>query len=333
MTIESVTHTTSFRAGETSALPAVIRSLGHSPEDTFAKARVDAEVYTHPERRIAVQDLGRLLDFAARITERPDIALLLADDYRPERLGLIGDVMAAGPDLNAALKNLVRLFQYNSLAGYVVLSVSAGEVLIKFELRDSDFPGSEYILEGATGIIARLIRSLCGEQWRPDEVHLGRKRTSDRELYEKFFGAPIRFSATEDALFFPSKYLALPVKREEHRREAQLLEIAAAPYSEKVRRQVAMRLGLLPINAEAVACRLGTSRRQLFRRLKVEDTSFQKIVDEFRFARARHLLATGDAPLAQIAFALGFPEHSAFTRAFVRWSGVTPTVWRRDRRD
>ena len=33
-------------------------------------------------------------------------------------------------------------------------------------------------------------------------------------------------------------------------------------------------------------------------------------------------------PLAQIAAALGYSEASAFTRAFRRWSGQTPTTWR-----
>ena len=33
-------------------------------------------------------------------------------------------------------------------------------------------------------------------------------------------------------------------------------------------------------------------------------------------------------PLAQIAVALGYSEVSAFTRAFRRWSGQTPTAWR-----
>jgi AraC-like DNA-binding protein len=32
-------------------------------------------------------------------------------------------------------------------------------------------------------------------------------------------------------------------------------------------------------------------------------------------------------PLGQIAAVLGYSEASAFTRAFRRWSGRTPTAW------
>ena len=38
-----------------------------------------------------------------------------------------------------------------------------------------------------------------------------------------------------------------------------------------------------------------------------------------------------DKPIAQIAFALGFAEPSAFTRAFKTWSGTTPARWRPER--
>jgi AraC-like DNA-binding protein len=140
---------------------------------------------------------------------------------------------------------------------------------------------------------------------------------------------PVRFSATEDAILFSADWLERPVSREERRQEGRRLEIAATPYSELVRRQVALRLGFASLGAQEIATQLGISRRQLFRHLKAEGTSCQALVDGFRFARARHLLAAGDAPLAQIGFALGFPEQSSFTRAFARWSGMTPREWRR----
>ncbi len=329
MASEGNAHSTSFRTGSSFALPAVIRSLGHSPEAVFAEAGVDPALYANPENRIAARDLGRLFACAARATARPDIALVVVAGFRPGGLGLVGEVAAEGPDVGTALRNLVRLLQYNTLAGYPVLSVSGSTAAMKFELRDADFPGSGFILEGATGIILRFLQWLCEDRWRPDEVHLCRREPSDPGPFRTFFGAPIRFSATEDAILFAAEWLDRLVPREERRREARRLEIAAAPWSERVRRQVALRLGLAPLDAAAIAGELVLSRRQLFRHLKAEGTTFQALVDGFRFARARHLLTAGDAPLAQIAFALGFPEQSAFTRAFVRWAGTTPGEWRR----
>lgn len=324
-----VLRTTSFRVGPSVALPHVLRSLGHAPEAVFAEANVALEPFAHPENRIPAQDLGRLLVCAEDITGRTDIALLVVDSFRPQGLGLVGEIAAEGPDVETALKNIVRLLQYNTLAGYPVLAVADRTATMKFELRDADFPGAGFVLEGAAGILVRLLQWLCGEQWRPDEVRLCRREPADPRPFEAFFGMPIRFSSTEDAILFGADLLQRAVFREERRVATRGIEVVAAPYSELVRRQLAIRLGFAPLDAEAIADGLGISRRTLFRHLKGEGTTVQALVDDFRFARARHLLAAGDASLAEIAFALGFPEQSAFTRAFARWSGVPPGAWRR----
>jgi AraC-like DNA-binding protein len=170
---------------------------------------------------------------------------------------------------------------------------------------------------------------LCGKVWKPEEVHLSGRKPPDPRPFRDFFGAPIRFSATNDAILFSSDWLNCPVAREQHRLDSRRLEIEAAPFSELVRRQVAMSLGFDSLDAEDLAERLGISRRHLFRQLNAEGTTCQRIVDDVKFSRARHLLAAGDAAITEIALALGYPDPSSFTRAFARWSGVPPKEWRK----
>jgi AraC-like DNA-binding protein len=57
---------------------------------------------------------------------------------------------------------------------------------------------------------------------------------------------------------------------------------------------------------------------------------FKALANEIRFEIARQLLEDTEVPLGQIGAALGYSEASAFTRAFRRWSGQTPTSWRAD---
>jgi AraC-like DNA-binding protein len=170
---------------------------------------------------------------------------------------------------------------------------------------------------------------LCGKQWRPEEVHLSRRKPSNPRPFQDFFGAPIRFSATDDAILFSSDWLERPVSREQRRLDSTRLEIAAAPFSERVRREAAINIGFGPSGAKDIARWLGVSPRQLFRHLKAEGATCQELVDDVKFSRARHLLAAGDAPITEIAFALGYPDQSSFTRAFARWSGMPPSEWRK----
>ena len=55
---------------------------------------------------------------------------------------------------------------------------------------------------------------------------------------------------------------------------------------------------------------------------------YRAIANEVRFEIARQLLEDTEVPLGQIAAALGYSEASAFTRAFRRWAGQTPSDWR-----
>ena len=322
-------YTNSFRVGSSFSLPAVIEALGHSSEAVFASANVDPALYRAPENRIAARDLGRLFLCAAQVTGHEDIGLLVVDSFKPGGLGLVGLVAAEGPDVNTALKNLVRLLRYNTLAGYPALQNADAVATMKFELRNADFPGSEFILEGATGIILRFMRWVCGPAWEAEEIHLSRRRPANPQPFEDFFRAPIRFSATEDGVLFSTDWLNRRVPGEEDRSRSRQIEIGTSPFSELVRRQAAMDLGFETLTGEGIATRLGMSRRQLFRRLKAEGTTCLKIVDEVRFARARHLLAAGDAAIAEIAFAVGYPDQTSFTRAFTRWAGLSPGAWRR----
>ena len=48
--------------------------------------------------------------------------------------------------------------------------------------------------------------------------------------------------------------------------------------------------------------------------------------------KARRILRETELGVSEIAHQCGFYDHSAFTRAFRRWSGTTPAQWRLSRR-
>ncbi|MDR7036081.1 AraC-like DNA-binding protein [Methylobacterium sp. BE186] len=70
------------------------------------------------------------------------------------------------------------------------------------------------------------------------------------------------------------------------------------------------------------------NRRTLSRQLRAEGTSFKQLSNEAQFRVAKHLLADTCMAIGRISVALGFSEPAAFTHAFRRWSGMTPSVWR-----
>jgi AraC-like DNA-binding protein len=99
-------------------------------------------------------------------------------------------------------------------------------------------------------------------------------------------------------------------------------------FSEELRRALKTKLLKGPCTSKEIACLFSIHHRTLSRRLAREGITFQQIADEIRFALARNLLADTELPLNQIAVVMKFSEPSAFTRAFRRWSGQSPSAWR-----
>ena len=73
----------------------------------------------------------------------------------------------------------------------------------------------------------------------------------------------------------------------------------------------------------------GTSVRSLQPSLTEAGTSYSQLVDELRLRTARELLGDERCALGEIAYELGYSDPAHFTRAFRRWTGSTPSAWRR----
>jgi AraC-like DNA-binding protein len=106
-----------------------------------------------------------------------------------------------------------------------------------------------------------------------------------------------------------------------------------SPLIEGVRRVLRTELLKDTCSVAAIACLFSMHRRTLHRHLRTEGVAFRQVANEIRFEIACDLLANTEMTLGQIAAALRYSEPSAFTRAFRRWSGQTPSVWRSDHAD
>jgi AraC-like DNA-binding protein len=77
-----------------------------------------------------------------------------------------------------------------------------------------------------------------------------------------------------------------------------------------------------------VAAKLGMTRRSLQRLLGAHRTTFNCMVGGALLRRAKVLLDDGTVPITEIALELGYRDPAHFTRAFRRWTGVSPTTYR-----
>lgn len=156
--------------------------------------------------------------------------------------------------------------------------------------------------------------------------------------YRLFFGAPVRFDQPETRLVFDAEFLNLPTIRDE-RALKEFLRHAPGNILVRYRHDMGLsaairkRLGGLAPQAwpgfEELAGRMRIPAPSLRRRLKLEGQTYREIKDDLRRALAMEALAEGHANVTQLAADLGFSEPSAFYRAFRKWTGKSPAVFRR----
>lgn len=198
---------------------------------------------------------------------------------------------------------------------------------------------SRHLSEYCVASSCRLMGWLTLQASRPSEIHFRHRRVGDRVEYESFFGCRVEFDADEDGAALSRAALAERVvsANEELAAELELLlrsELARqVPVAFAERVTLALRAGQLRpdlCRREVIARRLGVSTRTLQRRLQDEGTGFGEILDRIRREAALVLIVDPTMSVRAVAHCVGYGDQYAFNRAFRRWTGRSPSAYRRE---
>ncbi|WP_424965307.1 AraC family transcriptional regulator ligand-binding domain-containing protein [Dinoroseobacter sp. S375] len=193
--------------------------------------------------------------------------------------------------------------------------------------------GHMLILKLAHGILSWLARQevpLAG-------VAFAFEPPSFEEDYAVIFPAPIRFSAPATTIRVPTKALG-PVQIRSSDDLDRFLENAPRDWiftrSQEHTQSLRVRAYLTEVPWEAAhlgaaANALHMTPRTLIRRLEADGTSFQAIKDGLRRDIAIRRLQLEEASIEAIAQDVGFSSAASFHKAFHRWTGATPSSYRR----
>ncbi|WP_196159040.1 AraC family transcriptional regulator [Reinekea sp. G2M2-21] len=94
----------------------------------------------------------------------------------------------------------------------------------------------------------------------------------------------------------------------------------------RVQRIIREELAVSSVTRAEVARQLGMSEKTLERRLSESDLSFSAVLQRTRETLADMYLKTPGMSIDEIARKLGYSDRSAFTKAYKRWTGNTPSV-------
>lgn len=285
-----------------------------------------------PQARRENSTQRRFWSAAERISGDPDIGLHVGEFMPPFRGQVMEYLFLSSPTFG---EGLVRALRYHRLlTDALPLSLRVeGDVAIVSGL---EHPVRHY-LEIALCVFMQFWRHVTDGEFRPREIWLTYTAGADLAEYERIYGCPVRLGMPEGALRFDAALLQRPSPAAEPQLLAMHEALAEQRLADLERRDLVGRVerelgGLLEtgeVSLEAVAAQLGRNPRTLRADLTLVGTNFNDVVARYRERLARRLLARTQEPIDQIVYLTGFSEPSAFTRAFKRWTGETPTDYRR----
>lgn len=307
---------------------------GLEAEAIAARAGIDRDALRDPDHRVPQPLMTALWREIVATSDDPAIGIALPVGLPFSSFQAFGYAVAASATLEDALRRAVRYQRFVSDAVDVEL-VDRGDTLayIARPTREGDEIPPPVAMEAFMSLKVRLFRSLTrNSSFHPQAIRLMRERPADPAPFEEFFGAPIEFGQPEMELVYRTSDMRhpLPAGNEElaqgnDKLLAQQLErIAGAPLLDRVTLAIEADLEHGPPSKEAVARRLGMSARTLQRHLADTDNSFREIAEDVRCTLAKRHMRDGNLAIGEIAFALGYAQVSAFTRAFRRWTGSSP---------
>lgn len=323
------------RLGPLMGVPGLLKELGQDPEALIRSAGIDLGLFEDPENVIDFPRAGRLLARCAERTARPDFGLLLGRAAGLDALGVVGLLVRHSPDTGTALRNLALRLLVHDRGAVPIFDVEGDQVLLGYAIYQPRVEGTRQIYDLALCVGRNILRTLCGPLWHATGVRLPYRRPAETEAYRRFFQAPVYFDAERASLLFSTDVLRCPVRGADaviykalEERVAALESQGVGDVAAQVRRVLRNLLFHGRGSIDEVARVFEVRKRTLNRRLRERGLTFQELVEETRYHIARQMLRETGLDILAIAAVLDYSDAAAFTRAFRRWSGTTPSAWR-----
>ncbi|WP_245930775.1 AraC family transcriptional regulator [Methylobacterium radiodurans] len=308
-----------------------VAAAGGSVRRVFGRAGMPLTLLDTPDRLILLRDQLALVEAAIR--EIGDAALPARLSTRAGIVGLgpIGVQVQSAETLGAALGRVEIvtpvLLQTATLTG---VRCHGTEAFYSYEVAERIEIGRQANEILALGYLLGTARHFLGAGWRPKRAVVTGAWLPARGEIEALFGCEVALGPRA-GLVFPAPLLgALNPRRIHPAREGGM---EGAPIDDGlagcVAHVIALDLDEGGPSIDRVARRLGLSRRTLQRRLEEAGTCYADIHRRVMLRRASERLAETTLGIGRIAAELGYGDAAHFTRAFLGWTGATPSQWRR----
>jgi AraC-like DNA-binding protein len=311
--------------------------LGVASTSLYRAAGLKPSTLRDPSARIPAGVVVALLEEAQRRTRDPLIGLRAGACAEPR--GPLAYLLMSSPRLADGVRHFARFapLVIDTLRIEVELGIDTASIV--YDLRDPTLADQRHVVDYLLMATLRAMRRAVGRELQVREIHVRHPDPGYADDEERAFGCPIRYARRRIRVVFPASELrakarlANPLIAEQIEKfAAALLSRMAAPTTVSGRVADVLRSTFasgVRADRTTVARRLGMSDRTLQRSLESERTTFRSLRDDVLWGMVEALLSNPALKVEAVALSAGFGEVAAFSRAFKRRTGSSPTQYRR----
>ena len=322
------------RVGPLAGIPELLRDFKIEIDEVLHGLEIRREDL-FADNRIPFRSALDLLDRCVKASGCDHFGVRLGARFKFAGFGLVGEALGCASTLGEAVEDYIGL-QGGLSQGLCWYLIPFGDcAAFGTAVYDRHHKGREQVYGISIAFAANAIRALSNGNVYPIEVHFSHRPPNDAAAYHNLLKCPILFNQDQTCLLLSRQGLEWKNPHADAGRREQLLTtIRKSTGQGRLPALVRLRHVLRPMfsrsiaSLEAAAERLAMHPRALNRRLEQEGTTFAEERDRARYLMARELLEATDLPVGEIAAAVAYENHSAFVRAFRKWSGSSPTEWR-----
>jgi AraC-like DNA-binding protein len=317
----------------------VLRRFGHDDARLLDELGINRSGLLSPDSRVPVLLTHSAARRAIALTGDQGLGPAYAAALKVTLHGSLGMMALSSPTIGAAVEAAGRYLVLR--APFLTMShrIEDDRVRICFEARDDLADLHDFVMEIMLLGLAHMAEQLQSTPLQQAEITMPGEPPLWYQRQRVPLPVPIRYGATDYELILPSSVfdaapqLADPavaaLAREQCEQEFRQLFREVNRLSDRI----AARLAACPGSAtlpdlEAMARQLHMSSRTLKRRLQEEGSQWRQLLEAELCRRACHALEYSGLSVSEIAFELGYQDVSNFSRAFRRWTGLTPKGWR-----
>lgn len=320
-------------AAETRAFLDALVALRYNVQAILEMLGVRDSDLHDPDARVSCDTLGQMVSLAQRERFTPNLAVELARVTPVGAYPLLDYLVATSETVGAGVEQLAR---YLRLVGNPVeIATRRTKAQVRIVIADGVSP---FNVEYSAALLVLHFRTETEGKFAATTLALGHTPDDARSLAQ-VLGCEVLARATWNGLIVSPDALDLPLRRRDSLLR-RLLETQAdqiliqlperSGLAEQVQRALTRCLDARSSGVDQIARQFAMSSRTLQRRLASEGVSYQQVLDAARKEAARRYLAEPSLAIGEVAYLVGYSEPAPFHRAFKRWYGVTPDVFRRN---